>query len=101
MKNNRKEKTIKCPQCGYEYLPAEIYMPNSFLGKPKDINKEHMTGKVLEYMGNSMNLVETYICDNCDTEFKVTANINFNTQKLSESKHKTHFKKERLFLKED
>ena len=58
---NQKEKVIKCPNCGYEYLPAEIYMPNYFLGKPKDINKEHMTGKVLDYMGSSMNLSETYI----------------------------------------
>lgn len=97
---NRREKVIKCPQCGYEYLPAEIYMPNAFLGKPRDIDREHTTGRILEYMGNSMNLSETYICDNCDTEFKVTANINFNTQKLSDSKYKTYFKKERLFLKE-
>ena len=98
---NKKEKIIVCPQCGYEYLPAEIYMPNSFLGKPKDITKEHMTGKILDYMGNSMNLTETYICDNCDTKFKVVANLNFNAQKLSDSKYKTKFKKEKLFLKED
>ena len=97
----QKNKVIKCPHCGYEYLPAEIYMPNAFLGKPKDINKEHMTGKILDYMGNSMNLVETYICDNCDTEFKVIANVNFNTQKLNDAKYTTRYKKERLFLKEN
>lgn len=98
---NRKEKVIRCPQCNYEYLPAEIYMPNSLLGKPRNISKEHMTGRILEYMGNSMNPVETYICDNCNTEFKVIANINFNTQKMNEATYKTHFKKEKIFLKED
>lgn len=101
MGNNKREKVIKCPNCGCEYLPAEIYLPNEFLGRPKHIDKEHMTGRILEYMGNSMNINETYICDKCDTPFKVFANVNFNTQKLNESGYKTSFKKERLFLKEN
>lgn len=95
-----KEKIIKCPECGWEYLPAEIYYPNSFLGKPKDINKEYMTGKILDYMGNSMNLSETFTCDNCGTKFKTTAIISFNTQKASEPNYKTKLKKEKLFLLE-
>ena len=99
MKKHR-EKLIKCPNCGCEYLPAEIYYPNSFLGKPRDISKEHMTGKLLEYMGNSMNLSETYVCDRCDEKFRVNANVSFYTQKCSESNYKTKFKKERLFLAE-
>lgn len=97
----KREKVIKCPHCGCEYLPAEIYLPNELLGRPKNIDKEHMTGRIMEYMGSSMNLKETYMCDRCDTLFKVTANINFNTQKIEDAKYKTSFKKEKLFLRED
>jgi len=99
MKYN-KEKTIKCPECGWEYLPAEIYYPNSFLGKPRQINKEYITGRIIDYMGNNMNLSETFICDNCGTNFRVNAIINFNTQKTSEPNYKTKLKKEKLFLAE-
>ena len=96
----KREKVIKCPNCGCEYLPAEIYLPDTFLGKPRKIDKEHITGKILDYMGSSMNLTETYTCDKCDTEFKVIANINFNTQKAEDSQYKTRFRKEKLFLSE-
>lgn len=98
--NYKKEKTIKCPSCGCEYLPAEIFLPNEFLGRPKQIEKEHMTGRVMDYMGTGMNLKETYICDRCDTPFKIVANVNFNTYKENEPKHKTVIKKEKLFLNE-
>lgn len=100
MKRTR-EKVIKCPNCGCEYLPAEIYYPNAFLGKPKNIDKEHMTGRILDYMGNSMNLNETYICDKCDEKFKVSANVSFYTQKNTEAAYKTKYKKEKLFLAEN
>lgn len=97
---NQKEKVIKCPVCGCEYLPAEIFLPKPFLGNPKNIDREHLTGKILDYTGNSMNLTETYTCDRCDHTFKVTTSINFNTSELKDSVYKTKFKKERLFLKE-
>ena len=38
MKDN-KSNIIICPNCGAEYLPAEIFLPDSFLGKHKTINK--------------------------------------------------------------
>jgi uncharacterized OB-fold protein len=31
---NEKFEKIVCPKCGREYLPVEIYYPNSFFGKP-------------------------------------------------------------------
>ena len=40
---------IKCPHCNAEYLPAEIYYPDEFLGRPTDINKIHNTGKLDYY----------------------------------------------------
>lgn len=97
----KREKVIRCPHCGCEYLPAEIYLPDSFLGKPKKIDKEHMTGKILDYVGPSMNCTETYTCDRCDTTFKVFANVNFTSQKIEDSGYKTTYKKEKLFLAEN
>ena len=43
--NKRKLITIECPVCNTSYLPAEIFLPNSFLGKPYDIEKTS-TGKI-------------------------------------------------------
>ena len=67
---------IKCPRCGREYLPAEIFMPNSFLGKPIDIVKTY-DGKIDFFDGESMNLKETYRCDCCDAPMVVTAKVTF------------------------
>lgn len=72
---------ITCPHCGAEYLPAEIYYPNDFLGKPTDIEK--LNGKVESFLGKSMNLDETYVCDNCLTKFSVSAKISFKTVELA------------------
>ena len=72
----KKEKldVIVCPTCGCEYLPAEIYLPNSFFGKPTNIEKTR-EGKVETFEGMTMNPNESYICDHCGTHFNVKANI--------------------------
>lgn len=69
-------RVIKCPTCGYEYLPAEIYMPNEFLGKPKNIMRDE-NGKIIGFNGIKMNDTETYKCDHCDTLFEVVSTTNF------------------------
>lgn len=97
----KKERIIKCPVCGCEYLPAEIFLPNVFFGRPREIDREYMSGKILGYMGNSMNLTETYTCDRCEHTFKVNTSISFNTTELKNDTYKTKFKKERLFLAEN
>ena len=73
-----KKTTIRCPQCSCEYLPAEIYYPNDFLGKPTNIIKDE-EGQVLGFHGEDMNTVETFICDKCGTKFTVDASITFRT----------------------
>lgn len=94
--------TIVCPHCGYSYLPAEIYLPESFLGKPYDIDKDNITGKIVDYFGNSMDTEETYICDKCNQPFSVTAKIQFVTEGIDYRKpYTTKLRKESLFLKED
>ena len=75
------DKLLPCPFCGKEYLPAEIYIPNYFFGRPTDIEKD-VYGKVLDYMGTSMDKTEKFTCD-CGKIFSVTAKIFFNTSKVS------------------
>ena len=70
---------IKCPVCGQQYHPAEIYLPNEFFGKPKEVVK-NSSGQIEFVLGKDMNPVEEYICDNCNTKFRVTADISFETE---------------------
>lgn len=69
---------LKCPKCGREYLPAEIYIPEVFFGKPDYVHVEN--GKIVNFSGTDMNLEETYCCDDCDTTFIVTSKISFRTE---------------------
>lgn len=73
-----KKTTIRCPHCGCEYLPAEIYFPDQFLGRPSNIIKDEK-GDVLGFSGNDMNTYETYYCDKCNQMFSVEASITFKT----------------------
>lgn len=90
MKNYAKKyEVITCPHCGREYLPAEIFVPRAFFGKPYSIDR-YSDGKIDCFCGSSMNTYETYTCDNCDTTFKVRAKVFFNV----EVDEKTNFNKE-------
>lgn len=77
-----KDVFISCPHCGRQYLPAEIYYPNEFFGRPHDIDR--LNGlKIESYLGQSMKLDEDYECDNCLRKFRVTAKIQFKVDALS------------------
>ena len=78
----RKFETIDCPHCGRQYLPAEIYMPKSFFGKPHTIVRD-VYGQILDYEGSSLELEETYTCDKCGTTFEITAKISFQSDVAS------------------
>lgn len=70
---------IKCPHCGQQYLPSEIFIPEYLFGKPEDIVKSP-TGEIiyLDYQkGKAPELVERYTCDNCDKPFVVEASLSF------------------------
>ena len=101
----RKTPYIKCPVCGREYHPAEIYLPNSFFGRPKDIIRDSYSGKIDYFIGKDMDLVERYVCDKCNTLFKVIAKVQFNTfedkkYNLDED-YKISVKSKQLFLNEE
>lgn len=78
---SNKELFITCPHCGRQYLPAEIYYPNEFFGKPYDIDRLNNI-KIESFGGTSMNLVEEYECDNCYSKFKVSAKVQFKSEPL-------------------
>lgn len=88
MKNLFKAKTpiIKCPHCGYEYLPCEIYLPGSFLGESDQIVRDAL-GKIIyeEYdPDNEPNMTEHYICDNCNKAFIIEAMVTYRTREEEE-----------------
>lgn len=91
---------ITCPNCGAEYLPAEIFYPDNFLGNPKHISKTKQ-GKIEFYSGYNMNLKETYICDYCKRKMTVKSSINFSVEiPQLENTHITKFKTSSLKLDE-
>lgn len=69
---------IKCPKCGYQYLPGEIFIPNSMVGEPKNIVRNNI-GEILGYEGTDPELNEKYVCDHCNQEFNIVAKLSFST----------------------
>lgn len=96
--------TIKCPRCGRELLPAEVFYPDDLLGKPTEIIRD-AEGHIEFYLGDEPNYDEMYVCDECGAKFVVHANISFETEELPEDaleEHITRFRKsEKIKLKEN
>lgn len=67
---------IRCPKCGWEYLPGEIFVPNELVGQPYDIERTS-DGKIISAQGKTMCNEESYECDHCGKVFNVTADIKF------------------------
>ena len=78
MKTTRRFEIIKCPKCDYEYLPAEIFVPKYFFGFPNQVERD-FSGRIMDFSGESLNLEETFTCDNCNTTFHIDTKINFYT----------------------
>lgn len=98
-----KQKLIICPHCGCEYHPSEIFLPNYILGKPQEIQRDSF-GKILLYGGIDQDLKEEFICENCDTAFKVTARLDFVVEedkyKSFSEDYSTTIYKDRIKLKD-
>ena len=77
----RKTPVIKCPHCGANYLPGEIYMPGALIGQPDDIVKDSL-GKILyeDYPEDKEpELIEHYTCDICNKPFVIEAIVTYKT----------------------
>lgn len=74
---------IKCPHCGWEYRPADLFMPDDGIGRPTTVIRDAL-GKIIyqEYEeGREPNLSAKYICDNCDKQFVVDQIITYKASK--------------------
>lgn len=82
MKSTIPHKTpvIRCPHCGSEYLPGEIYMPNALIGQPDEVIRDTF-GKIIyeDYFSDDREpcLVEHFTCENCDKPFIVEASVSY------------------------
>ena len=82
MKTQISHKTalIRCPFCGAEYLPGEIYMPGALIGQPDDVVKDY-AGKIIyeDYFTETRepDMTEHYICDYCNKPFVVEATVTY------------------------
>lgn len=64
---------IRCPHCGYEYIPCEIFMPGDHIGNTSTVVRDAL-GKILytEYdEGYEPNQAATFCCEGCGHEFIV------------------------------
>lgn len=74
-----KDVKIKCPKCGYEYLPAEIFFQEDILGKPKNIIRD-AAGKILFYTGEEPSGEQEWTCYQCNAILKVNANLSVSAE---------------------
>ena len=77
----RKSTNFKCPHCGAEYLPGEVYIPGALIGQPDDLVKDSL-GRILyeDYQeGREPDLIEHYICDYCSKPFIIEATVTYKT----------------------
>lgn len=93
---------IKCPSCNAEYLPEEIFV--SLLDNNTNIEKTEDTHEIVNsnYIGQ---IEDSYICDYCNTKFKVIAKLSFNSfidEKFNFNElYSTTLNKSTVLLKED
>lgn len=95
---------IQCPNCGAEYLIAEIFMSQDILGHPKNINKDS-SGKIIYYNGQEPETTEKYCCDYCNKSFEVEIRMQTSSQldelDFDEEYTSTIYKKCGLFMNEE
>ena len=78
---------IRCPHCGCEMTPAEIFMPGDLIGKPESVIRDAL-GKIIyqEYdKDNEPAQPEHYICDECGKPFIVEPVITYKVKKEEEA----------------
>lgn len=83
-----KSPTLKCPHCGAEYLPGEIYMPGSLIGQPEEVIRDSF-GKIIYEDYDPVkepDMMESFICDYCNKPFVVEATVTYKTREEAPEK---------------
>ena len=73
---------IKCPHCGWEYLPGEIYLPEELSGRPDNIVRDAL-GKIIyaDYVEDlEPDTTEHFVCENCGRSFVIEATTTYKTK---------------------
>ncbi len=77
---SHKTALIKCPHCGAEYLPGEVYMPGAIIGRPDEVVKDSL-GRILyeDYYTaeREPDAIEHFTCEYCDKPFVVEATVTY------------------------
>ena len=99
------EKILKCPICGEEYLPGEIFYPNYIIGQPKNIIKNDR-GKIEYWEDEDLVESESFICNKCNTTLNFTLKVEYNVEvdnkyNFNEDSSTKLFSNERIELKEE
>lgn len=92
---SHKTAIIKCPHCGCEYLPGEIYMPNSLIGQPDEVIRDSF-GKIIyeDYFTEARepSFEEHFTCEQCEKPFIVEATVTYKTkEELPENDFTTQY----------
>lgn len=77
---------IKCPHCGAEFVPSEIFMPGELIGKANKVIKDP-NNRILyvEYAEDwEPATVAHFTCDVCDKSFTVEPVIMYKVKKEAE-----------------
>ena len=84
-----KSPVIRCPHCGAEYLPGEIYIPGSLIGQPDEVIKDSF-GKIIyeDYYTDTRepDMIEHFICDYCEKPFVIEATVTYKTREEAPEK---------------
>jgi hypothetical protein len=89
-----KTSIIRCPHCGSEYLPGEIYLPGDLIGQPEDVVKDSL-GKILyeDYPEDKEpSMIEHFTCEYCEKPFIIEASVTYRTkEELPENDFSTKY----------
>lgn len=84
-----KTPVIRCPHCGAEYLPGEIYFPGTLIGQPDDIVKDSL-GKIIyeDYSSEDRepNMIEHFTCEYCEKPFIIEAAVTYKAKEEAPEK---------------
>ena len=86
---SHKTPVIRCPHCGSEYLPGEIYLPGSLIGQPDDVIRDSL-GKIIyeDYSTEDREPCSTehFVCEYCEKPFVVEATVTYKAQEEAPEK---------------
>lgn len=97
---------IKCPYCGAEFVPSEIFLRDHYLGKITYVERDEKNrivtdekGNPSHYVGIPQDMREEFKCDFCDKKFTVEAEVSYTVKGVEfEEEYVTTIYKDRINL---